>query len=48
MHKVNDATVALRELVFEYARRRLEYDPAPLDSPQSPEFLFTNAGQTIT
>jgi len=48
MHKVNDATVALRELVFEYARRRLEYDPAPLDSPQSPEFLLANAGQTIT
>lgn len=48
MHKVNDATVALRELVFEYSRRRLEYDPAPLDSPQSPEFLLANAGQTIT
>jgi L-2,4-diaminobutyrate decarboxylase len=48
MHKVNDATVALRELVFEYARRRLEYDPAPLDSPQSPEFLLAHAGQTIT
>lgn len=48
MHKVNDATVALRELVFEYSRRRLEYDPAPLDSPQSPEYLLANAGQTIT
>ena len=48
MHKVNDATVALRELVFEYSRRRLEYDPAPLDSPQSPEFLLAHAGQTIT
>ena len=48
MHKVNEDTVALREKVFAYARQRLEYDPAPLDGPQSPEWLRTNAGITIS
>ena len=48
MHKPNDATVALREGIFEYARKRLEYDPAPLDAPQTFEFLSENAGPTVT
>jgi glutamate/tyrosine decarboxylase-like PLP-dependent enzyme len=48
MHKVNEDTVALREKVFAYARQRLEYDPAPLDGPQSPEWLRANAGITIS
>ena len=48
MHKVNEDTIALREKVFAYARQRLEYDPAPLDGPQSPEWLRANAGITIS
>ena len=48
MHKPNDATVALREGIFEYARKRLEYDPAPLDAPQTFEFLSNHAGPTVT
>lgn len=48
MHKPNDATVALREGIFDYARKRLEYDPAPLDAPQTFEFLSEHAGSTVT
>ena len=48
MHKPNDATVALREGIFEYARKRLEYDPAPLDAPRTFEYLTENAGPTVT
>jgi glutamate/tyrosine decarboxylase-like PLP-dependent enzyme len=48
VHKPNDATVALREGIFDYARKRLEYDPAPLDAPQTFEFLSENAGPTVT
>jgi L-2,4-diaminobutyrate decarboxylase len=48
MHEVNDDSVSLREEVFAYARKRLEYDPAPLDGPQPAEWLRENAGQTIS
>lgn len=48
MHKVNDASVELREQVFEYARTRMNYDPAPLDSPRTEGELLAQAGQTIT
>lgn len=48
MHEVNDDSIKLREEVFAYARKRLEYDPAPLDGPQTPEWLKANAGQTIS
>lgn len=48
MHEVNEDSIKLREEVFAYARRRLEYDPAPLDGPQSPEWLHQNAGKTIS
>jgi glutamate/tyrosine decarboxylase-like PLP-dependent enzyme len=48
VHKPNDATIALREGIFEYARKRLEYDPAPLDSPQPFEYLSEHAGPTVT
>ena len=45
MHEV---TGDLREAVFEYARTRLSYSPAPLDSPKSESELTKLAGQTIT
>ena len=48
MHEVNDDSIKLREEVFAYARRRLEYDPAPLDGPQTPSWLKQNAGKTIS
>ena len=48
MHDVNEDSVKLREEVFAYARKRLEYDPAPLDGPQSPTWLQANAGNTIS
>ena len=48
MHKSNAEGIALREAIFEYSRHRLEYEPAPLDSPQSVEFLLEHAGVTIT
>jgi glutamate/tyrosine decarboxylase-like PLP-dependent enzyme len=48
MHEVNDDSIKLREEVFAYARKRLEYDPAPLDGPRSPEWLRENAGTSIS
>ena len=48
MHEVNDDSIKLREEVFAYARKRLEYDPAPLDGPQSQGWLKENAGKTIS
>jgi L-2,4-diaminobutyrate decarboxylase len=48
MHKDTPETRALREAIFDYARTRMEYDPAPLDKPETPEYLAKHAGQTIT
>ena len=38
----------LREAIFGYASGRLDYNPPPLDGPQSLERLTEMAGQTIT
>lgn len=46
--KMHEVTGDLREAVFEYARTRLSYSPAPLDSPKSESELTKLAGQTIT
>lgn len=48
MHRVNDATAALRQRVFDYANRRMNYSPAPLDNTETFENLLQAAGQTIT
>jgi L-2,4-diaminobutyrate decarboxylase len=48
MHQVGDSSEKLREEVFAYARTRLEYNPPPLDGPQTPEYLLQAAGKTIT
>ncbi|AIC47374.1 pyridoxal phosphate-dependent decarboxylase family protein [Rhodoluna lacicola] len=48
MLEVNEDSIKLREEVFAYARKRLEYDPAPLDGPQSPSWLREKAGITIS
>lgn len=45
MHEV---TGDLREAVFEYARTRLSYSPAPLDSPKPEAELRHLVGQTIS
>ncbi len=48
MHQQSIDTAKLRQLVFDYAARRMDYDPVPLDQPQSPEWLWQHAGNTIT
>ena len=46
--KMHEVTGDLREAVFEYARTRLSYSPAPLDSPKPEHELQDLAGQTIS
>jgi L-2,4-diaminobutyrate decarboxylase len=48
VHEINQETKALREAIFEYVRVRMDYDPAPLDSPKSEAELLSRAGQTVT
>jgi glutamate/tyrosine decarboxylase-like PLP-dependent enzyme len=48
MHSSTPETDALREAIFAYARTRMAYDPVPLDSPQSLEFLKQHASGTVT
>ena len=43
-----DETSDLRELVFDYARERLELNPPPLDGSATPETLQERTGNTIT
>ena len=47
MHSHNPSTVALREEVLAYARERMAMDPAPLDGPQTLEYLQKHAANTI-
>ena len=47
MHSSTPQTVALREEVLAYARERMAMDPAPLDGPQTLEFLKKHASNTI-
>jgi len=48
MHSSSQATIALREEVLQYAKDRMAMDPAPLDGPQSLEFLKKHASGTIS
>jgi glutamate/tyrosine decarboxylase-like PLP-dependent enzyme len=48
VHEISKETKALREEIFEYVRVRMDYEPAPLDSPKSEAELFSEAGQTVT
>ena len=47
MHAANLETVALREAIFDYARERMSFDPAPLDAPMTLEQLQTLAPNTV-
>ena len=47
MHASSPETARLREKVLEYARERMEFDPAPLDSPQTEAFLRQHAPNTV-
>ena len=47
MHSSSPATKALREQVLNYARERMELDPAPLDYPQTLRYLQEHASGTI-
>ncbi len=48
MHSSSPATIALREEVLQYAKDRMAMDPAPLDGPQSLEYLKKHASGTIS
>jgi glutamate/tyrosine decarboxylase-like PLP-dependent enzyme len=48
MHSSNPATKALRDQVLNYARERMELDPAPLDYPQTLKYLQEHASGTIS
>jgi len=48
MHSSSQATIALREEVLQYAKDRMAMDPAPLDGPQSLEYLKKHASGTIS
>jgi glutamate/tyrosine decarboxylase-like PLP-dependent enzyme len=48
MHSSNAATKALRDQVLNYARERMELDPAPLDGPQTLKYLKAHASGTIS
>ena len=48
MHRQSEATERLRQQVFEYAAQRMDYDPVPLDKPQSQAWLEEHAGLTVT
>ena len=43
-----DENSDLREMVFEYARERLQLNPPPLDGSATPETLQERTGNTIT
>jgi L-2,4-diaminobutyrate decarboxylase len=47
MHDSSPETLELREAVFEYARARMEYDPAPLDAPETLENLQRLAPNSV-
>ena len=47
MHASTPETDRLREKVLAYARERMEFDPAPLDSPQTEKFLRQHAPNTV-
>ncbi len=47
MHATSPETLALREAVLSYARARMEYDPAPLDAPDTLENLQRLAPDTV-
>ena len=47
MHTTSPETAALREKILAYAKDRMELDPAPLDSPQTLEFLQAHAANTV-
>jgi len=48
MHESSAETLALRYSVLNYARTRMEYDPAPLDAPETLENLRKAAPNTVS
>jgi glutamate/tyrosine decarboxylase-like PLP-dependent enzyme len=48
MHRISAETLALRQAVLEYSAARMDYDPVPLDRPESLEKLKELTGQTLT
>jgi glutamate/tyrosine decarboxylase-like PLP-dependent enzyme len=48
MHRISAETLALRQAVLEYSVERMDYDPVPLDRPETLEKLKELTGQTLT
>ena len=48
MHALDVDTLKLREEVFDYARRRMNYEPAPLDESKTPAELAALVPPTVT
>ena len=47
MHHSSPDTARLREKVLDYARERMEFDPVPLDTPQTEPYLREHAPNTV-
>ncbi len=48
MHRYDQETEELGKAILDYAHRRLQLDPVPLDGPRPLSELMESAGQTIT
>jgi glutamate/tyrosine decarboxylase-like PLP-dependent enzyme len=48
VHEYTDETDRLAQAVIDYARRRLQLNPVPLDRPRSYDELHAVAGETVT
>lgn len=48
MHTQSPETKELRNQILQYAIERMDLDPAPLDAPQTKQWLEQNVPQTIT
>ncbi len=48
MHRYDQETEELGKAILDYAHRRLQLDPVPLDGPRPLSELLETAGQTIT
>ena len=48
VHRFDEETERLAQAVIDYARRRMQLDPVPLDGPRSYDDLYAEAGETVT
>ena len=48
MHELSKEMEVLQQAIIRYSVERVRMDPPELDSPRTPEELWSMAGQTIT